>query len=81
VLGEKHPDTVTSSSNLAINQQAQGQYQNVEETYRKVLALATYLKTQGRYSEAAEGFRQALALSRNSLGEEHPSSRPGRRRR
>ena len=90
VLGEEHPDTLTSMANLTLTCLDQGCWKQAEEldvrvmeTRKRVLGeehpdtmanLVSTYRDQGRWREAEELNVYVLKIRKNLLDEEHPST-------
>ncbi|KAF1968774.1 kinesin light chain [Bimuria novae-zelandiae CBS 107.79] len=90
VLGDEHPGTLTSMSNLASTYRNQGRWNEAEElnvqTRKRVLGdehphtlssmnnLASTYMDQGRWNEAEELGVQVMQTRKRVLGDEHPDT-------
>ena len=90
VLGQEHPDTLTSMSNLALTYQSQGRWKEAEELEVQVMqtsltvlgeehpdTLALTFKGQGRDEEAMVLMEECTRIQKPVLGPEHKGSSPG----
>jgi hypothetical protein len=66
ILGEEHPHTAASCSNLALNQNAQGKYVAAEEGFRKALAICH--KALGDEHHQTAQCYNSLALNQQDQG-------------
>ncbi|KAF2680652.1 kinesin light chain [Lentithecium fluviatile CBS 122367] len=69
VLGEEHPDTLTSMANLASTVLGEEH----PDTLTSMANLASTYRNQGRWKEAEELQAKELGICSRVLGEEHPS--------
>ena len=70
-LGEDHPDTLASASNLAISLRAVGGHPS---TLTSASNLAISLTRRGEHQAARELGEDTLARRRRVLGEDHPDT-------
>ncbi|KIV99022.1 uncharacterized protein PV09_09249 [Verruconis gallopava] len=76
VLGEEHPDTLTSMANLASTYRNQGRWKEAEELQAKELEACSRVqaiwKGQNRDDDALQLINQCLELRIKVLGKNHP---------
>lgn len=72
MLGENHPDTLSSISTLALLYKIQGEI--IHRLHILVSRSHYWIFYTGRYADAEPLYKQCLELRRTELGEKHPST-------
>ncbi|KAF9001699.1 P-loop containing nucleoside triphosphate hydrolase protein, partial [Cyathus striatus] len=70
ILGQEHPDTITSMANLASTYRKEGRWNDAEKLQIQVMEMR--IRILGRWNDAEKLQIQVMGMSIRILGQEHP---------